>query len=146
MSTVRSGIDFWMQGQLMESVSVDRQLLSWYAVCQNPSMSKGGHTPNLSPLWVRCDMADSEGTAWLGAETIRTGDKATAVKLHTFNCKGQCCFRQEACVIRPWSGSPPSTITTVWPSLHMCGLRLWCKKKQLAGTACFRKPRVSSLP
>ncbi|KAJ8271967.1 hypothetical protein COCON_G00108260 [Conger conger] len=69
-------------GPLGVSVMRARQLLSWYTVCQNPSMSKGSPA-----LWVRCDMADSEGTAWLGAETFRTGDKATAVKLHTVNCK-----------------------------------------------------------
>ncbi|KAJ8370004.1 hypothetical protein SKAU_G00100320 [Synaphobranchus kaupii] len=74
-------------GPLGVSIMKARQLLSWYAVCQNPSMSKEGRAPALSPLWVRCDMADGEGTAWLGAETIRTGDKVTAIKLHTVNCK-----------------------------------------------------------
>ncbi|XP_064191622.1 protein zwilch homolog isoform X1 [Anguilla rostrata] len=74
-------------GPLGVSVMKARQLLSWYAVCQNPSMSKGARTAALSPLWVRCDMADSEGTAWLGAETIHTGDKSAAIKLHTVNCK-----------------------------------------------------------
>ncbi|KAJ8281236.1 hypothetical protein GJAV_G00065140 [Gymnothorax javanicus] len=74
-------------GPLGVNVDKARQLLSWYAVCQNPSMLKGELTPAQSPLLVRCDMADSEGTAWLAAETVCTGDKTAAIKFYSVNCK-----------------------------------------------------------
>ncbi|KAJ8417611.1 hypothetical protein AAFF_G00224540 [Aldrovandia affinis] len=74
-------------GPLGVTLMKARELLSWYTLHQNPSMSKGGCTQALPPLWVRCDMTDSEGTAWMGVETVRTGDKTTAVKFHSIQCK-----------------------------------------------------------
>ncbi|KPP67266.1 protein zwilch-like, partial [Scleropages formosus] len=64
-----------------------RQLLSLFVISQNPAISQGVK-PVLHPLWVRCDMLDSEVTIWLGAEAIHNGSKVTAVKLHSITCKG----------------------------------------------------------
>ncbi|XP_036441159.1 protein zwilch homolog [Colossoma macropomum] len=74
-------------GPLPLSINTARQLLSWYAMSQNPNMAQvEAHV--LHPLWVRCDMSDPAGTSWLGAETVYVGGKATAVKLYTVSCKG----------------------------------------------------------
>ncbi|MBN3306676.1 ZWILC protein, partial [Amia calva] len=79
-------------GPLPLSVMKARQLVSWYCMAQNPNMpqwaSWAGQGVALYPLWVRCDMSDPEGTGWLGADTVRTGGKVTAVNLHTVTCKG----------------------------------------------------------
>ncbi|KAK3549209.1 hypothetical protein QTP70_034209 [Hemibagrus guttatus] len=69
------------------SISRAREILSWYAMSQNPNMSQVD-AQVLHPLWVRCDMQDPANTSWLGAETVYTGNKATAVKLYTVTCKG----------------------------------------------------------
>ncbi|MCI4379204.1 hypothetical protein PGIGA_G00225290 [Pangasianodon gigas] len=74
-------------GPLPLSVSRAREILSWYAMSQNPNMSQVD-AQVLHPLWVRCDMQDPASTSWLGAETVYTGNKATAVKLYTVSCKG----------------------------------------------------------
>uniref|UniRef100_A0A3Q0R4E5 Protein zwilch n=1 Tax=Amphilophus citrinellus TaxID=61819 RepID=A0A3Q0R4E5_AMPCI len=64
-----------------------RQLLSWYTLSQNASMSAVDTNLPLYPLWVRCDMADPAGTTWFGAETICVGTKVTGVKLYSITCK-----------------------------------------------------------
>ncbi|XP_060779860.1 protein zwilch homolog [Neoarius graeffei] len=74
-------------GPLPLSVSRAREILSWYAISQNPNMSQVD-VQVLHPLWVRCDMQDRASTSWLGAETVYAGNKATAVKLYTVSCKG----------------------------------------------------------
>uniref|UniRef100_A0A3B4A4M2 Protein zwilch n=1 Tax=Periophthalmus magnuspinnatus TaxID=409849 RepID=A0A3B4A4M2_9GOBI len=68
------------------SVNQARQLLSFYTLAQNPSISLV--TERLAPLWVRCDMSDPAGTAWLGAEMVYTGSKVTGAKLYSVTCKG----------------------------------------------------------
>ncbi|KAI4880830.1 hypothetical protein NFI96_010984 [Prochilodus magdalenae] len=74
-------------GPVPLSINTARQLLSWFAMSQNPNMPQvEAHV--LHPLWVRCDMSDPAGTSWLGAETVYVGGKAAAVKLHTISCKG----------------------------------------------------------
>ncbi|KAM6937408.1 protein zwilch homolog [Xenentodon cancila] len=65
-----------------------RQLLSWYTLSQNTSVSAMETTPALHPLWVRCDMSDPAGTTWFGAEPICSGNKVTSVKLYSVTCKG----------------------------------------------------------
>ncbi|XP_047452806.1 protein zwilch homolog [Mugil cephalus] len=65
-----------------------RQLLSWYTLSLNPSVSAVDNIPALQPLWVRCDMSDPAGTTWFGAETICMGNKVTGVKLYSTTCKG----------------------------------------------------------
>ncbi|XP_047678551.1 protein zwilch homolog isoform X2 [Tachysurus fulvidraco] len=69
------------------SVSRAREILSWYVMSQNPNMSQV-EAQVLHPLWVRCDTQDPANTSWLGAETVYTGNKATAVKLYTVTCEG----------------------------------------------------------
>ncbi|KAL2093264.1 hypothetical protein ACEWY4_010576 [Coilia grayii] len=64
-----------------------RQLLSWYTMTRFQNMSTVACAP-LPPLWVRCDMSDPLGTAWLGAEPISTGNKVSAIKLYTICSKG----------------------------------------------------------
>ncbi|KAL0968879.1 hypothetical protein UPYG_G00273080 [Umbra pygmaea] len=70
------------------TVTKARQLLSWYNISQNTPHSPAVAQAPLLPLWVRCDMSDTAGTAWLGAETVWTGNKVTGVKLHSVMCKG----------------------------------------------------------
>ncbi|XP_074533521.1 protein zwilch homolog [Halichoeres trimaculatus] len=65
-----------------------RQLLSWYTLSQNTSVSALDNNPALRPLWLRCDMSDPAGTTWFGAETISMGNKVSGVKLYSVNCKG----------------------------------------------------------
>lgn len=65
-----------------------RQLLSWYTLSQNANVSAVDNNPALHPLWVRCDMSDPARTAWVGAETVCTGNKVSAVKLYSITCKG----------------------------------------------------------
>uniref|UniRef100_A0AAQ5XDC7 Protein zwilch n=1 Tax=Amphiprion ocellaris TaxID=80972 RepID=A0AAQ5XDC7_AMPOC len=65
-----------------------RQLLSFYTLSQNASVSAVDNNPALHPLWVRCDMSDPAGTTWLGAETVCVGSKVTGVKLYSVTCKG----------------------------------------------------------
>uniref|UniRef100_A0A3Q0R721 Protein zwilch n=1 Tax=Amphilophus citrinellus TaxID=61819 RepID=A0A3Q0R721_AMPCI len=71
-----------------------RQLLSWYTLSQNASMSAVDTNLPLYPLWVRCDMADPAGTTWFGAETICVGTKVTGVKLYSITCKGSTADKQ----------------------------------------------------
>lgn len=68
-------------------VLLHREILSWYAMSQNPNMSQV-EAQLLHPVWVRCDMQDPANTSWLGAETVHTGTKATAIKLYTVSSKG----------------------------------------------------------
>uniref|UniRef100_A0A3P8U2J0 Protein zwilch n=1 Tax=Amphiprion percula TaxID=161767 RepID=A0A3P8U2J0_AMPPE len=63
------------------------QLLSFYTLSQNASVSAVDNNPALHPLWVRCDMSDPAGTTWLGAETVCVGSKVTGVKLYSVTCK-----------------------------------------------------------
>lgn len=65
-----------------------RQLLSWYTLSQNPSVSAVDNSPALQPLWIRCDMSDPAGTTWMGAETVCVGNKVAGVKLYSVTCKG----------------------------------------------------------
>ncbi|KAM9376060.1 LOW QUALITY PROTEIN: protein zwilch homolog [Pholidichthys leucotaenia] len=65
-----------------------RQLLSLYTLSQNGSQTAVDANLALNPLWVRCDMSDSDGTTWFGAETVCVGNKTTGVKLFTVTCKG----------------------------------------------------------
>ncbi|KAL4658714.1 hypothetical protein GN956_G2231 [Arapaima gigas] len=76
--------ELWPQGL---TIMKARQLLSLFVISQNPAIFQEVK-PAPHPLWVRCDMADSERTIWLGAETICSGSKVTAVKLYTISCKG----------------------------------------------------------
>ncbi|XP_065139321.1 protein zwilch homolog isoform X2 [Paramisgurnus dabryanus] len=70
------------------SVMKARQLLSWYTMAQNPNMPLIEAPGTLHPLWIRCDKSDPCATAWLGAETIYSGNKPTGIKLFTVSCKG----------------------------------------------------------
>ncbi|XP_034541993.1 protein zwilch homolog isoform X2 [Notolabrus celidotus] len=65
-----------------------RQMLSWYTLSQNASVSAVDNNPALRPLWLRCDMSDPAGTTWFGAETICMGGKVSGVKLYSVTCKG----------------------------------------------------------
>ncbi|XP_028287093.1 protein zwilch homolog [Parambassis ranga] len=65
-----------------------RQLLSWYTLSQNASVSVVDNNPASYPLWVRCDMSDPAGTTWFGVETVCVGNKVTGVKLYSVTCKG----------------------------------------------------------
>ncbi|XP_023666944.1 protein zwilch homolog [Paramormyrops kingsleyae] len=75
------------QGPQGLTVTKARQLLSYYVISQNPTMCQGRNLA-LCPLWVRCDSSDSEGTCWVGAETICNGNKVTAVKMLNVSSKG----------------------------------------------------------
>ncbi|KAF3854873.1 hypothetical protein F7725_022928 [Dissostichus mawsoni] len=66
----------------------EKPLLSWYTLSQNANASAVDNNPALHPLWVRCDMSDPARTAWVGAETVCTGNKVSAVKLYSITCKG----------------------------------------------------------
>lgn len=70
------------------SLSSTRQLLSWYTMAHNPNMPRVEVPGPLHPLWVRCDKSDPCATAWLGVETIYSGNKTSGVKLYTVCCKG----------------------------------------------------------
>lgn len=70
------------------SVIKARQLLSWYTLSQNASVSALDNNPALRPLWLRCDMSDPAGTTWFGAETVCMGNKVSGVKLYSVYCKG----------------------------------------------------------
>ncbi|XP_043072610.1 protein zwilch homolog [Puntigrus tetrazona] len=70
------------------SVTKARQLLSWYTMAQNPNMPQVEAPGSLHPLWVRCDKLDPCATAWLGVETVYSGNKTSGVKLYTVGCKG----------------------------------------------------------
>uniref|UniRef100_A0A672T3Y2 Protein zwilch n=1 Tax=Sinocyclocheilus grahami TaxID=75366 RepID=A0A672T3Y2_SINGR len=70
------------------SVMKARQLLSWYTMAQNPNMPQVEAPGTLHPLWVRCDKLDLCATAWLGVETVYSGNKTSSVKLYTVSCKG----------------------------------------------------------
>uniref|UniRef100_A0AAY4B6C1 Protein zwilch n=1 Tax=Denticeps clupeoides TaxID=299321 RepID=A0AAY4B6C1_9TELE len=64
-----------------------RELLSWYTLSQNPHMPHVLYAA-IPPVWVCCDMSDTAGTAWLGAESICTDNKVNAIKLYSVCCKG----------------------------------------------------------
>uniref|UniRef100_A0A8C1ZC79 Protein zwilch n=1 Tax=Cyprinus carpio TaxID=7962 RepID=A0A8C1ZC79_CYPCA len=70
------------------SVMKASQLLSWYTMAQNPNMPQVEAPGTLHPLWVRCDKSDPCATAWLGVETVYSGNKTSGVKLYTVSCKG----------------------------------------------------------
>ncbi|XP_073706281.1 protein zwilch homolog [Garra rufa] len=70
------------------SVMKARQLLSWYTMAHNPNMPQVEAPRTLPPLWVRCDKSDPCATAWLGVETVYSGNKTCGVKLYTVSCKG----------------------------------------------------------
>jgi len=65
-----------------------RQLLSWYTMAHNPNMPQVEVPGTLHPLWVRCDKSDPCASAWLGVETVYSGNKTSGVKLYTVCCKG----------------------------------------------------------
>lgn len=69
-------------------VSVDRQILSWYTLSQNPCVSGVANNAALHPLWVRCDMSDPAKTMWMGAETVCTGTNVSGVILYSITSKG----------------------------------------------------------
>ncbi|KAG1944940.1 protein zwilch homolog [Pimephales promelas] len=70
------------------SVMKARQLLSWYTMAHNPNMPQVEVPGTLHPLWVRCDKSDPCASAWLGVETVYSGNKTSGVKLYTVCCKG----------------------------------------------------------
>uniref|UniRef100_A0A671MNB1 Protein zwilch n=1 Tax=Sinocyclocheilus anshuiensis TaxID=1608454 RepID=A0A671MNB1_9TELE len=70
------------------SLSLTRQLLSWYTMAHNPNMPWVEAPGTLHPLWVRCDKSDPCATVWLGVETVYSGNKTSGVKLYTVSCKG----------------------------------------------------------
>lgn len=70
------------------SLSSTRQLLSWYTMAHNPNMPQVEVPGALHPLWVRCDKSDPCASAWLGVETVYSGNKTSGVKLYTVCCKG----------------------------------------------------------
>nr|XP_046250943.1 protein zwilch homolog [Scatophagus argus] len=65
-----------------------RQLLSWYTLSQNANVTAVDNSSALHPLWVRCDMSDTAGTTWFGAETVCMDNKVSGVKLYSVTCKG----------------------------------------------------------
>uniref|UniRef100_A0A672YVJ2 Protein zwilch n=1 Tax=Sphaeramia orbicularis TaxID=375764 RepID=A0A672YVJ2_9TELE len=70
------------------TVNQARQLLSWYTLSQNASVSAVDNSSALYPLWVRCDMSDPAGTTWFGVDMISMGNKVTGAKLYSVTCKG----------------------------------------------------------
>ncbi|NXF97179.1 ZWILC protein, partial [Eubucco bourcierii] len=77
-------------GPVPLSVRRAKQLISLYAMVQNPNMThlKICDLIVLPPLWIRCDASDPEHTCWLGAEPLKAGKKITGITLHTVTCDG----------------------------------------------------------
>ncbi|NXW85753.1 ZWILC protein, partial [Alopecoenas beccarii] len=77
-------------GPVALPVTRARQLISLYAMVQNPNMAhlKIRELVVLPPLWIRCDGSDPQHTYWLGAEPLKAGDKITGISLYTVTCDG----------------------------------------------------------
>ncbi|XP_014801584.1 PREDICTED: protein zwilch homolog [Calidris pugnax] len=67
-----------------------KQLISLYALAQNPNMThlKIPELVVLPPIWIRCDGSDPEHTYWLGAEPLKAGNKITGINLYMVTCDG----------------------------------------------------------
>ncbi|NXU90731.1 ZWILC protein, partial [Xiphorhynchus elegans] len=72
------------------SVGRAKQLVSLYAMVQNPSLTHLGIGDQvvLPPLWVRCDGSDPEHTCWIGAEPLKAGKKITGINIYLVSCEG----------------------------------------------------------
>ncbi|XP_027543968.1 protein zwilch homolog [Neopelma chrysocephalum] len=71
------------------SVGRAKQLVSLYAMVQNPNMTHlGTRDLVLPPLWIRCDGSDPEHTCWIGAEPLRAGKKITGITIYMVSCDG----------------------------------------------------------
>ncbi|NWU80854.1 ZWILC protein, partial [Onychorhynchus coronatus] len=72
------------------SVGRAKQLVSLYAMVQNPNMPHLGLSDLglLPPLWIRCDGSDPEHTCWIGAEPLRAGRKITGINIYMVSCEG----------------------------------------------------------
>ncbi|NWU89806.1 ZWILC protein, partial [Upupa epops] len=77
-------------GPMALSVGRAKQLISLYAMVQNPNMThlKISDPVALSPLWIRCDASDPECTCWLGAEPLKAGNKITGINFFVVTCDG----------------------------------------------------------
>ncbi|NWQ68285.1 ZWILC protein, partial [Neopipo cinnamomea] len=72
------------------SVGRAKQLVSLYAMVQNPNVTHVGISDLvvLPPLWIRCDGSDPEHTCWIGAEPLRAGQKITGINIYVVSCEG----------------------------------------------------------
>ncbi|NWR34161.1 ZWILC protein, partial [Tachuris rubrigastra] len=72
------------------SVGRAKQLVSFYAMVQNPNVTHLGINDLvvLPPLWIRCDGSDPEHTCWIGAEPLRAGHKTTGINIYMVSCEG----------------------------------------------------------
>ncbi|NXL86252.1 ZWILC protein, partial [Alectura lathami] len=79
-----------IMGPAALSVRRAKQLLSLYAMVQNPHMThwKISEAAVLPPLWIRCDGSDPQHTYWLGAEPLRAGNKTTGINFYVVTCDG----------------------------------------------------------
>ncbi|NXF01026.1 ZWILC protein, partial [Smithornis capensis] len=72
------------------SVGRAKQLVSLYAMVQNPNMThlERSDLVVLPPLWIRCDGSDPEHTCWIGAEPLQAGKKVTGINIYIVSCDG----------------------------------------------------------
>ncbi|NWR83661.1 ZWILC protein, partial [Furnarius figulus] len=72
------------------SVGRAKQLVSLYAMVQNPNLTHLGIGDQvvLPPLWIRCDGSDPEHTCWIGAEPLKVGKKITGINIYLVSCDG----------------------------------------------------------
>ncbi|KFR04674.1 Protein zwilch, partial [Opisthocomus hoazin] len=77
-------------GPVALSVRRAKQLISLYAMVQNPNMThlEKSELVVLPPLWIRCDGSDPEHTCWLGAEPLKAGNKITGITFYMVTCDG----------------------------------------------------------
>ncbi|XP_010009881.1 PREDICTED: protein zwilch homolog [Nestor notabilis] len=77
-------------GPVALSVRRAKQLISLYAMVQNPNMThlELSEVVVLPPLWIRCDGSDPEHTYWLGAEPLKAGNKITGINFYMVTCDG----------------------------------------------------------
>ncbi|NWI03746.1 ZWILC protein, partial [Tichodroma muraria] len=77
-------------GALALSVGRAKQLISLYAMVQNPNMTYLGRSDLvvLPPLWARCDGSDPQHTCWIGAEPLKAGNKVTGLNIYMVSCDG----------------------------------------------------------
>ncbi|RMB94221.1 hypothetical protein DUI87_29027 [Hirundo rustica rustica] len=77
-------------GALALSVGRAKQLISLYAMVQNPNVTCLGSSDLvvLPPLWARCDGSDPQHTCWIGAEPLKAANKVTGLNIYMVSCDG----------------------------------------------------------